>query len=169
MREIYVYLDLVTPCKFWDDSYRQFEEYVSEKLDKIDILSEEYEGITFSVPEITCDNSNAITVTLQVSEVYGGFRDGSNEFEEDNFIKEYTPVVKGYLENTLLPQINAALSNDRILGTLPNAYIIFVDERIFVQIDYGQTAIEFDYYPAEVEFNADVEQLVSDLYFTEES
>ena len=67
MREIYVYLDLVTPCKFWDDSYTEFEEYVSEKLGKLDIFAEEYEGITFSVPEITCDNPNALTVTLQVS------------------------------------------------------------------------------------------------------
>ena len=166
MREIYVYLDLVTPCKFWDDSYFTFEEYVNEQLNDINIPDAEYEGISFKVSELNCDAG--VTATLQISGLQGGFRESDDEFGEDAFITEYTPVLKGYIDNTLIPQLNAALRNDIILGSLPNAYIVFSSERVFVQIDYSLTAIEFDCYPAEVEFNGSVEDIISDLYFTEE-
>lgn len=169
MREVYMYLNLSIPCKFWDDSYSAFEEYVNDQLNNISLPDAEYEGISFKVSELNCNIFDAITVTFQVSGLQGGFREGANEFEEETFIKEYTPILKGYIDNTLIPQLNAALSNDILLGSLPDAYIVFADERIFVQIDYGQTAIEFDCYPAEVEFNIAIEDIVSDLYFTEES
>lgn len=169
MREIYIYLDLSMPCKLWDESSRNnLEDYIDDLLSRTQITSEVYENTTFKVSEIHCDSNATIIATVQVSGVYGSFREGSNEFEEETFIADYTPLVKSYIDNTLVPQINAVFQSDGMLSALPNAYIVFQDDRIFVELGYGQTAIDLDCYPVEVEFTEDIEDLVSDLYYTQD-
>jgi len=169
MREIYIYLDLLLPCKLWDESSRSnLEDYIDDLLNRTQITSETLENITFKVSEIHCDSNTTVIATVQVSGVYGNFKEGSNEFEEDTFISEYSPIIKSYIDNTLVPQINGVFQSDGLLYGLPNAYIVFQDDRIFVELGYGQTAIDLDCYPAEVEFTEDIEDLVSDLYYTQD-
>lgn len=170
MRGTYINLGLSIPCKFnSDESYRNFQDYVDSKIEKISIDPITYGDLTFEVADMVCEDYNLISVYVEISGLQGEHYMTSDDSEEDAFIAEYSPVLESYIENTLIPQINAELAQDNILSSLPYAYALFSDGKIYVEVDYGQTSIDLVCYPAEVDFDLNVEDIVSDLYYTEES
>jgi hypothetical protein len=163
MREIYVSLNLSLPCEFWDDSYMQFQDYLESVLDGASISSETHDNLTFKVDRLSCTNFY-VDAKLQIS----GLEAYDTSYDEEEFISLCAPNIQRYIEDILIPQINDLFNSNAVLSALPNAYIVFVDDTVFVQIAPGQVSLELDCYPAEVELTANAEDLASDLYYTDE-
>lgn len=166
MRQLYFNIGLSIPCKFVDDnSISLFQEYLDARFSEIQILPESYEDLTFTVSSITCEAYDLLQVVVDISGLPATLED---DYDEDTFISEYTSVIEGYIYNTLVPQLNAACLQDSMLNSLPDAYCAFIDSNIYVGITPGQQTIDLVCWPAEVSFNLNSEDLVSDLYYTSE-
>lgn len=166
MRSVQLYLDLSLPCEFADESYSAFEDYLEDRLGELRIAETTLDdGITINVNEITVDVRYRLQVSISVEGLVG---DEYSDISEDEFIETYQNVFDKYISYTLVPEINKFFYNDYILGYMPDARIAFIDDSLYVELGARQTKLDLDVYPTTVEYTDDVDDLVSDLYYTQD-
>lgn len=164
MRQFYVYLGLSLPCKVSDEMYESFQDYIDKVLNRFTVDAYRINDITFDLVNLSCQDYDILDATVEVEGL-----PSIETLDEDDFIAIYAPAINQFLADWLIPQINDTFKADYILGNLPYADIAFIDDSIYVKLGYDQTRLSLDFYPAEVNLNVNVEDLASDLYYTDEA
>lgn len=159
-------LDLDFPCDFFgdvSDLEMLLDDWSSTYLISDHMGSYEYGAdLLFDVNSVYSNIQNSKSyINLDISAELPTV----DSISEEDFIRLYRAAFNGY-KKYLVDTINSMLESFDLFGYLPDANVTYLEDRLFVEIEIGQSDISLSTSSAYVEDNEDTDDQLSDMYFS---
>ena len=96
----------------------------------------------------------------------------NNKYDDiikDDNLDEFVRYIRGPLEDyveCLENALTSYISEDPLFSSLPNAYMILYDLRLFAEIEPGQKELDLQYSPTTITLKEDIDDIIDDIIYS---
>ena len=147
---------------FVNSNWRDIDDYLLEMFSGIlDDYKYKSDDLIIELTSVEAElEVNKITIWLKIS-----FEKEDNPSESE-FYKKYKDQIEKAIKD-LEFKMNDYLANDDLFGYIPDAYLIYKDDRLYVQLGYHQKSLDLEFKKAYVEIDDDYVDMIIDDMFVE--